>query len=119
MYTASGSGVVVVEDDRVGRGHLGVVVPILGRLCQNKSTHYDLVKNKSAISQILRAEIYNIFGSSFLFSVTTYLVYIATRRQYHLKIDRDYTYYFKTTLIYIVIVFFGNYITNTSTVSRY
>ena len=46
MYTASGSGVVVVEDDRVGRGHLGVVVPILGRLCQNKSRHYDLVKNK-------------------------------------------------------------------------
>ena len=88
MYTASGSGVVVVEDDRVGRGHLGVVVPILGRLCQNKSTHYDLVKNKSAISQILRAEIYNIFGSSFLFSVTTYLVYIAIRRQFHLKIDR-------------------------------
>ena len=89
MYTASGSGVVVVEDDRVGRGHLGVVVPILGRLCQNKSTHYDLVKNKSAISQILRAEIYNIFGPFFLFSVTTYLVvYIAIRRQYHLKIDR-------------------------------
>lgn len=87
MYTASGSGVVVVEDDRVGRGHLGVVVPILGRLCQNKSTHYDLVKNKSAIS-ILRAEIYDIFGSSFLFSVTTYLVYIAIRRQFHLKIDR-------------------------------
>ena len=69
-----GGGVVVVEDDRVGRGHLGVVVvPILGRLCQNKSTHYELVKSKKSNFKLCEGEFLYL---PLIFNFELQLVYV-------------------------------------------